>query len=288
MPTNMTDFEILRKNQTEAVTIFVRDSLTNDLSDVYATSTFTLVDISDDTTKDSGSFGPTGSAKMVRIDEGIYRYNFNSQTYPNEYLLCVKCTMQNEIINNNMFIKSVSAKHFAYAAQLRLQVDKARKSIKDELINMDRTSGQPSITFLYGYDDKNLIFYLERGVQYLNAIPPYTTMSIDIFPFQQYGSMLIDAATISALESQGVLAIDTDYNYSLGGNQLVIDHFTKLSSHVSNLLNRFQKSAVSFKRLWTSPGLVLFSFMPGGVRAMRQLSALPSHFWSRLLSSVYQ
>jgi len=285
-----TQFEIVAKNQIEPITIYVRDTITNDLVDVAGTSSWALVNIADDTTADSGTFGATGSTDMVRIDTGIYQYAFDAQTYAAEYVLFVTCTLANETVKINLFVKSVSSKLFAYASRLRLQVDKARKSIKDDIENMDRSSENfdPSIQFFYGYSDAHLIFYLERGTQFLNALPPYTWMTVETFPFIQYGTILIDAATIAALESQGVFAIDTDFNYSLGGNSLVIDHYSKLSSHVAALLARFTKTATAWKQQYRTKGSVMFQFTPGGIRTARMYNSLPGSFWSRVMSSVMQ
>jgi len=282
------DYEVVHKNQTEPISIRVRNTLTEDLEDVTGTSSFSLINLSGDATEDSGTFGAAGSVKMVRAAEGIYNYSFNAETYPYEYILSVKCVLENENINQDVYIKSASAKNFAYAAQLRSIVDKSRKSVSDDIVNMDRDDNQPSLQFFYGYDSKQLIYYLERGLQFLNAIPPYTGLAIDTFPFSQYGSILLDAATIAALEAQGIFAIDTDFNYGLGGNSLVIDHYSKLSGMISQILARFQKTAISWKQQYRSKGLVMYQFMPGGVRAMRQLNSMPSGFWSRLLSAVYQ
>lgn len=282
------DFEIIHKDQTEPVDIRVRNSLTEDPTDVTGTSSFRLINIADDSTEDSGTFGAAGSAKMVRAAEGIYQYSFDAETYPDGYLLATRCVLANETISQDIYIQSASARIFAYAAQLRSIVDKARKSVSDEIVNMDRDDNQPSLQFFYGYDSKQLIYYLDRGVQYLNLIPPYTSLSVDSFPFAQYGSILLDAATIAALEAQGIFSIDTDFSYSLGGNSLIIDHFSKLSSMVSSVLARFTKTAISWKQQYRSKGLVMYQFQPGGVRAMRQLNSMPSGFWSRLLSAVYQ
>jgi len=289
MPQNsFTDFSILRSGQTETVTFFVRDPSTDALTDVAGTSTFKLIDITDDSTKVSQSFGATGGGSISHASTGIYQYSMNTSTYSGEYLAAMRCTLSNEVIDRNIFLKSVASKQFAYSAALRNQVDKSRKSISDQIQNMDKPTGEPSIQFFYGYSDSHLIFYLERGIQIINAFPPYTGFTVDTFPFTQYGSILIDAATIAALESQGIFAIDTDYNYSFGGNSLVIDHFTKLSSMINNILNRFNMLVVKFKQQYRSKGLVLFQWLPGGVRAARTLNALPSGFWSRLLSAAYQ
>lgn len=288
MPQSFTDFDVVRANQTESLTVFIKDPATGILTDVASSSTFTLINIEDDSTEVSQVFGPTGAGIVTRPSTGIYAYSFDASAYTGEYIANFKCTLDDEVINQNIFIKSSAARQFAYAAILRVQVDKSRKSISDEIQNMDKPTGEPGIQFFYGYDDKHLIFYLERGVQLINMIPPYTAFSLDTFPFAQYGTILIDAATIAALESQGIFAIDTDFNYSLGANSLVIDHFTKLSSMVSNILNRFNANVIKFKQQFRSKGLIIFQWLPGGVRAARTLNALPSGFWSRLLSAAYQ
>lgn len=282
--TSTTYFDILRKNQTEPVTVYVKDAI-GDLTDVVS-GTFNLIDIADDSTKVTQVFGPTGTGVITHPSTGVYQYSFNATTYLNEYLLTFNCTLAGESVNYNMFVKSVSSRHFAYAAALRNQIDKSQKSIFDDIENIDRPANTPAVRFMYGYSDAHLIYYLDRGIQLINAQPPYTWLGIDTFPFQQYGTVLLDAATIAALEAQGIFAIDTDFDYSLGGNSLVIDHFGKLNTMISTLLTRFDKMLLSFKQQYRSKGLVMFQFMPGGVRSARQLSAMPAGWWSRLLSSV--
>jgi hypothetical protein len=267
--------------------MFVRDPKTDDLIDVYSASKFTLIDITNDTTVYTENFTSAGGTNVTRMSAGVYQYNFDASTYTNQYLASFRCVLESEVIINNIFVKSEPAAMFAHAAELRLQVDKARKSISDDIQNMDRAEGEPATKFFYGYDDKHLIFYLERGAQILNIVPPYTGFTPINFPWLTSGSILIDAATIAALESQGIFAIDTDYSYSLGGNSLVIDHFTKLNSALTTLLGRFDQNLVRFKQQFRGKGTVVFQWLPGGVRSARQLSAMPSGFWSRMLSSAF-
>jgi len=290
MPQNaITELSILRSGQTEKLTFFVRDPATGILTDVVGTSKFDLIDISDDSNEVTQNFGPAGLGVVTHPSTGVYQYNLNATTYPNEYLAALRCVLSDEVIDRNIFVKSVPSRTFAYAAQLRLQVDKSRKSISDEIQNMDKPTGEPSIEFLFGYSDDILIYYLDRGIQLINGCcSPFTGFTVATFPFAQYGSILIDAATIAALESQGIFAIDTDINYSLGGNSLVIDHFTKLSTMIANILNRFNVMVVKFKQQYRARGTIVFQWQPGGVRAARTLQALPAGFWSRLMSAVYQ
>lgn len=287
----VTNFEVLRKNQVEPIAIFVKDPRNEDLTDVVgSTNTFTMINILDDSTVLSGTFSSGGSSLPPVIDHpstGVYQYSLNAATYTGEYLLSFKCVLPNEIITENMFVKSVTARYFKYAAILRNQVDKARKSVVDYIENMDTTSNDPAVRLFFGYDDSHMIFYLERGVQILNAISPYTSFTVDTFPFDTYGAVLIDAATIAALEAQAVFAIDTDYNYSLGGNSLVIEHHGKLSSTIDELLRRFDKSAITWKQQYRTKGTVLWQWSPGGARTARTLNSMPSGIWSRMLSSIY-
>ena len=287
MPQSVTDFDVFRTGQKEYLTIFAKDPSTDMLVDVYGNSTFTLTDIASDETIVSKSFTAAGGDSIEHSATGVYQYEFDAAAYPGEYLAAFRCVLQGEVINQNIFIKSEPAVLFARAAALRVQIDKARKSTNDSIENMDTVSNEPSVRLFYGYDDKHLIYYLERGIQFINAVPPYTAMSPISFPWNQYGMVATDAAVIAALESQGIFAIDTDYNYSLGGNSLVIDHFGKISQYLSTLTTRFDSYLMKFKQQYRSKGIVMFQWMPGGVRAARQLSAMPSGFWSRMLSTSF-
>jgi hypothetical protein len=290
MPVSITDFEVLRHGSKEQLTIFVKDPATELLTDVIGVSggsQFTLININGDTTEVSQAFGGSGGGVVMHPSVGVYQYELDTNTYNGEYLAAFRCLLPGEVLNNNIFVKNVKSKVFAYAAALRAQVDKAQKSVFDSIENMDKTDFQPALRLLYGHEDRHLIYYLERGCQIINLVPPYTALTVETFPFSQYGSILIDAATIAALEAQGIFAIDTDYSYQLGGNSLVIDHFTKINSFLGTLLERFDKNTVRFKQQYRAKGAIMFQWMPGGVRSARQLQSMPSGFWSRMLSSSF-
>lgn len=291
MPVSITDFEVLKHGSKELLSIFVKDPATELLTDVVGTSggsQFTLININGDTTEVTQAFGGSGGGVVQHPSVGVYQYELDTATYDGEYLAAFRCVLPGEVLNNNIFVKNVKSKVFAYAAQLRAQVDKAQKSVFDMVENMDKPDFQPAIPLLFGVTDKCLIYYLERSCQLINMIPPYTSLTVETFPFNQYGTILIDGAIIAYLEAQGIFSIDTDYNYSLGGNSLVIDHFTKINSFLGTLLERFDKNAVRFKQQYRAKGAIMFQFMPGGVRSARQLSALSgTGFWSRLLSTSF-
>jgi hypothetical protein len=287
VPQSFTDFDVFRTGTTELLTAYVRDPKTEELTDVIGTSTFNLIDIEDDSVKYTTTFNTDGGTGILHPSTGIYQFSFDTTTYPDEYIAAWRCVLESEVVTNQIFIKSEPSKMFARAAALRVQVDKARKSVSDDIENMDKSEFEPAVQLFYGYDDKHLIYYLERGAQFINLVPPYTALTPITFPWAQYGMILTDAAVIAALESQGIFAIDTDYNYSLGGNSLVIDHYTKISGLLGTLITRFDTNVVRFKQQFRSKGMVVFQWMPGGVRAARQLSAMPSGFWSRMLSSAF-
>jgi len=276
-------FDIFHKNSTEDVIIFVKDQRTQDLTDVVSPSTFSLIDISSDSVILTDTFTASGGLLVQRQSVGVYTYNFDSSDYPREYITAFRCVLSGDVLEQNIFIKSVSAKYYKYAAHLSAQVDKSRKSMVDYIENMDKTSEAP-LQFFVGYSLPYYFFYLERGIQILNAVPPYTSFTVDTFPFEQFGTILIDAATIAALESQGVFSIDTDYDYSLGGNSFVIDHYTKLSGMVSHILDRFKEAVPKFKNLYQTRGALLVQMSPFGLGYNRLWGAMPGSFWSRVLS----
>lgn len=283
---SITDFNIFRTGETGQLTFFVRDPANNELADVYSDSKFELVKIFDDSILISETFGPSGSTHVQHKSRGVYQVDINTVIYPYEYLAACSCVMPGEVVGYNTFFKSVKSRQFKYAAMLRGQVDKSQKTMVDYLPNIER-EGEAPLKIFWGYADANMIFYLERGMQYINAVPPYTYMGVDDFPFNTNGAILIDAATIAALEAQGVFSIDTDYEYSLGGNSMTIDHYTKLSGMVASIVERFQKEVLPFKNQFLTKGFLLHQFLPGGVRDMRFLSSLPSGFWSRMLSGSW-
>ena len=285
--TSTTGFDVIMKGKTENISVYVKDPGTGDLIDVIGSSTFSIIDIEDDSVVFTEAFTASGSANVVHASPGIYQYAFNTSTYTKQYILSFDCLLPSEQISFNMFVKTEPSMMFAHAAELRIQVDKARKSISDDIENMDKPDNVPATRFFYGYGDAFLIYYLERGAQIVNVVPPYTMFNPISFPWDVAGSILIDAAVIAALESQGIFAIDTDYSYSLGGNSLVIDHFTKINTYLTGLVTRFDKNLVRFKQQFRSKGLVVFQWSPGGVRSARMLQSMPSGFFSRMMSSAF-
>jgi hypothetical protein len=115
---------------------------------------------------------------------------------------------------------------------LRNQLDKAKKSINK----------------FFGYNDENLYYYIKGAVSRINIAPPNTTFTIQTFPYVINSQLIIDVATFIALEAQGLCAIDTDVpSYSLQGNALNIDHWSRISAYLSMLEKRADTELGNFK-----------------------------------------
>lgn len=114
---------------------------------------------------------------------------------------------------------------------LKNQIDKAQKDLNQ----------------VYGYNDSQLYMYLKGGLGEINRVPPQTSFSLVTFPWALHQQLLIDISTFTAIVSQSLLSIDTDANYSLQGNSMNVDHFSKLSSFMSTLSQRMNLSLTHFK-----------------------------------------
>lgn len=114
---------------------------------------------------------------------------------------------------------------------LRNQIDRAQKDLSN----------------ICGYTDFNLYVYLKGGLQEINRMPPNTSFSFIDYPWNLHQQLLVDTATFVGLQSQGLVAIDSDANYSLQGNAFVVDHWSKISSFMSMLQNRINEHLKQFK-----------------------------------------
>lgn len=126
-------------------------------------------------------------------------------------------------------VKIIAPKVLSYLPPFRLQIDKAVK-IVDETQNI----------FL-GYTDAQLLQFMEGGLNIINTYQPTTSILLENFPFQTHGQLLVDAATLVALQSQEVFAIDTDLSYNDQGYSFSIPHASPLHSFLQMLLSRLDR-----------------------------------------------
>lgn len=131
-------------------------------------------------------------------------------------------------------LQVVSAYTMMLIGKLRRQIDKARKQVID-----DPATGRAC--FL-GYDDKDLLEYLQGGLSTWNMYEPYPTFSsLENFP-AIYHQGLVEAALLVGVGSQRLFAVDSDVpNYSAQGAAFVINHQQALAEHLNYLAQRLDK-----------------------------------------------
>jgi len=142
---------------------------------------------------------------------------------------------------------------------LRSQIDKAQKDTSSTV----------------GYTAAQMVIYLQAALETLNVQSPLTGLTMQNYPFQAFTQLLIDVATIIALQSQGIFAIDTDFNYSDSGFSFVIDHYSKISGFLSMLGSRLSTQIPNFKMSYASHGTLHVEMGPS-YRLSVLLGAAPS------------
>lgn len=288
---NLTDHDmaLFRAGTTEELMVVASDPLDrNDpphpllLGDAEA-GRLEIINDSDTSVFDT-TFPAEGNDDIRRIALGTYGYNFDTRTdapydgykYGSYLAFWRFRTGPPPLITEirkRQLIRVVPYRYFRLIDILRLQVDKARKSLTTAAV-----TGRKSSSF--GYSDAWLSVYLDMGANLINTIPPYTGMTVMNFD-QSATWLLIQAATLIALESQQIFAVDTDYAYSLGGNSLTIDHVGKIAQVYGNpLISQFFEMLTKYKQKFRSKGTVMvqmqYSFSIG-----RFFSEVPSGFFSR-------
>ena len=153
---------------------------------------------------------------------------------------------------------------FQMIPQLRTIIDKVAKLV-------DPKSG----CFL-GYTDAQLFQYLLGGLQTINAYQPCIYFTLDNFPYQQFGSVLLEAALLWGVTSQTLFAIDTDVTgYSDQGASFVINHQAPLAQYLNNLASRLDRIIPQFKLHFVNLGSTVTEMGPS-FRLNQLLDAAPS------------
>jgi len=176
----------------------------------------------------------------------------NNTSNPGEYLFSwhIVGAIGTEAVNVVQVANVVSVRTMRWVPKLRLIVDKAAKLIDDD----------PDDPVFLGYTDSMLVQYLEDGLSLINSAQPYPMWTtIDQFPQEQYRTLL-DGATMCALTSQEIFAIDTDVSYSDNGNVFLIDHQPKLATALNTIWMRFKETVPGMKRHYLNNGTVRVEF----------------------------
>ena len=246
---------------------------------------YSFVDPKDQDYK-SGQFGPEGDSTQGITKEGskpnVFWFSVNTRTGFRDptYLFFVDAKLNGGgRIETYRLLRVLENCYYRIMPYLRLQLDKARKSQMGA--SLDLQAEDYNFNNLdWEYRDAHMAAYLDLGCQMINLISPQTYFTVPNFPFAMFGQLLIEAAMISALDSQQLFAVDTDFDYSLGGNAIRVDHLAGLSGFARELVDRFNMQVKVFKQRYRSKGTALIQ-VQYGIGLGRFLNVVPSGWWSR-------
>ena len=201
---------------------------------------------------------PTGST-IQRDSAGNYYVDLTQTATEGEYTLqwSWRDLVGGEIFYSTQHLYVINLSIVKLFPNLKNQIDKAQKDLG-----------------IFGYTEANLYFYLKGGLSEVNRVPPLTGLTFTTFPMATYSQLLIDISTFIALQSQGMVAIDTDSNYSMQGNSYVVDHWSKISAFMSFLNTRINEQLKQFKLLYL-PGLSVGIERGPGFRSTQLWNAAP-------------
>ena len=170
-------------------------------------------------------------------------------------------------------VKVLDPRTLAFLSPFRLQIDKAVKIVDS------------SQNIFLGYTDAQLVQYLEGGLNLINVYQPNTNMTLENFP-STHLQLLVDVATLVALQSQELFAVDTDIDYSDQGYTFRVGHVQPLAAFMSQLTQRIDRLTPLFKLNFATMGSLHVEAGPS-FRMLQLLQASPSGILFRgLLSSV--
>ena len=174
------------------------------------------------------------SPNVKRASQGNYYMNFNTtglDTGDYQFVWSWQDVSGGETYYGVQYLFVVPIQVYANLPYLKNQLDKAQKDFNT----------------IYGYNDAQLWIYMKGGLQEINRFPPNTSFSFIDYPWNLQSQLLVDVSTFVGLQGQGLVAIDTDASYSLQGNSLPIDHWSKISSYLSMLEKRVNQNMKLFK-----------------------------------------
>ncbi len=225
----------------------------------------------------------TDSTLLTRVSAGQYKFLYDSTKYYNQYELLL--SIAGNLSDGSQYLSSRIIKPLSPAMirdiiYLRNQIDKSMKSIGKTLDNLQYRDNKEALDsyfkdFPVGYTDAHCALYLELAINMINIVSPYTYFTIDNFPYSRAFQILIDAATIVALESQGIFSIDTDFDYNLGGKSLTVRHFENTSGFIREINDRFSQQLRTFKSAYRMRG-VAYLQQPYGIVGFRLIQLAPT------------
>ena len=201
---------------------------------------------------------PAGST-IQRDSAGNYYVDFTQTATEGEYALqwSWRDLAGGEMFYSTQHLYVINLHIINLFPNLRNQIDKAQKDLG-----------------IFGFTEANMYFYLKGGLSEINRFPPSTGLTFNTFPLATYSQLLIDISTFISLQSQGMCAIDTDSNYSMQGNNFVVDHWSKISSFMSFLHARINEQLKQFKLMYL-PGMSVGIERGPGFRSTQLWNASP-------------
>ena len=254
--------ELVLKNTTERIDIFVTDA---DCNPIDATAlTLKVFDRCENLILQDDYFNGYGDPATLPTHivkpagtTGQYYFPFGDTSFDPEnstattgkflFMWTVTGSAGSEPVNIVQVANVVSVRTMSLLPTLRRIVDKAAKQIDDD----------PDDPVFLGYQDWMLVDALEGGLGWINAFHPYPMWStLDDFPSELHGRILIDAAVMDSLTSQEIFAVDTDVTFSDMGNSFVIDHQPKLSVILNSTWQRLVQMVPPMKWKYVQSGAV--------------------------------
>ena len=204
---------------------------------------------------------PVGGTLIVKPPRtvGYYYYRFGdmniSQPLPINatpgqpyiiqwYVQATNAYVPNIVLQNVTTYSVLAAQNVPY---LRLYIDKARKLV------------DPANNVFLGYTDAQLLMYMQEGISMVNSFQPETQMpfTLENFPYAAFRHVVNQAATVAAVMSQMMFAIDTDLpNYSDQGITFVIAHQPQLAAFINTLTARLDKEIQAMKLQFVNTGSI--------------------------------
>jgi len=267
------DVEMILENQDQLVNITIYDENGN-LANAN-TLALTVMDRSKTVLYSDSLTNP--STRLVNASTGKYYIDWGDPTAPDniptqtetnlarDLLFIWRATIAGatEAATVLQVVKIVDPRVLAYLPYFRLQIDKAVKIV------------DPTNDIFLGYTDAQLLMYLEGGLNVINLYQPSTSILLENYPFQTHGQLLVDTATLVALQSQTLFAVDTDINYSDQGYSFNIGHVQPLQSFLGFLQQRLDRLVPLFKLNFATMGSI---HLQAGVsfRLMQLMQAAPN------------
>jgi hypothetical protein len=183
-----------------------------------------------------------GDGDQETISPGTLLFNWNARV-----------GLGTEEFYRTQIAEVVTPRVLSLFPRLRLQLDKSIKVLNPEQF------------CTLGYSDAQLLLYLQSGLERISQAQPYPMwMTLDAFPIQTAGEILITASMISALESQYLFAVDTDVqSFSDQGHSFVLTHFSPIKALYDSLLNSIGPRIREFKLHYVNSGSVMTEFRIG-------------------------